>query len=166
MLRGNNGQTIFFSDSDRCRLCLLIQQGIERFDHSVHAFCFMKNHVHLVIQTGTVPLSRIIQHLAFRYARYINRKQNRIGHLFQGRFKAILVDDNDYLLKLVRYVHVNPVRAGITADPKEYLWSSHRTYLGIDQLLWLCQNCVLLKFHSNHEIARERFETYTHREIK
>ena len=92
MLRGNNGQDIFFSDGDRSRFCLLLQQGIERFKYRIHGFCLMRNHVHLVIQAGALPLSPIMQHLASCYARYINHSQQRIGHLFQGRFRAILVD--------------------------------------------------------------------------
>ena len=122
MLRGNDGQPIFFDDEDRCRMCLLIQEGIERFGHSIHAFCFMTNHLHLAIQVVEVSISRIIQNLAFRYTRYINRKQKRIGHLFQGRFKSIVVDGKRYLKELVRYIHLNPVRAGIVYQPEKYVW--------------------------------------------
>ena len=90
MLRGNDGQPIFFCDEDRCRMCLLMQEGIERFGHIIHSFCFMTNHIHLAVQVGETSISRIMQNLAFRYTRYINRKYNRIGHLFQGRFKSII----------------------------------------------------------------------------
>ena len=91
MLRGNDGQPIFFSEADRFRMCLLLQEGVERFGHSVHAFCFMSNHIHLAIQVADTSISQIMQHLAFRYTQHINRHQKRIGHLFQGRFKSILV---------------------------------------------------------------------------
>ena len=73
-------------------MCLLLQEGVERFGHSIHSFCFMTNHIHLAIQVGDVSISRIIQNLAFRYTRYINKKYKRIGHLFQGRFKSIVID--------------------------------------------------------------------------
>ena len=92
VLRGNGGQTIFFDDRDRTRFCFLAQEGIERFGHRIHAFCLMSNHVHLAIQVGDVSLSRILQNLSFRYTRWVNWRQSRTGHLFQGRYKAVLVD--------------------------------------------------------------------------
>ena len=108
MLRGNDGLPIFFSDADRCRMSLLLQEGVEQFSHYIHAFCFMSNHIHLAIQVRETSISRIMQNLAFRYARYINKKYDRVGHLFQGRFKSIIVDGNRYLKELVRYIHLNP----------------------------------------------------------
>ena len=90
MLRGNGGQDIFFSSEDRTRLCFLLQEGVERFNHRIHAFCFMGNHIHIVIPVNVIPLSKIIQNFSFRYTRYINTALARTGHLFQGRYKAIL----------------------------------------------------------------------------
>lgn len=130
MLRGNDGQPIFFSEADKSRMCLLLQQGVERFGHSIEAFCFMSNHIHLAVRVSENSISRIIHHLAFRFTRYINRHYKRVGHLFQGRFKSVLVDDDDYLKELIRYIHLNPVRAGGVADPQYYVWSSHRAYMG------------------------------------
>lgn len=158
MLRGNNGQDIFFSDRDRCRFLLLLQEGVERYNYRVHAYCLMRNHVHLVIQTGTVPLSRLVQHLTTCYAIYINKTQGRIGHLFQGRFKAILVDAKNYLTELVRYVHLNPVRASLVSRPEDYFWSSHLAYLGLRTIAWLTQEWLLKKFDS-HEISARQFYT-------
>ena len=97
MLRGNDGQPIFFSDDDRCRLCLLIQEGCERYGHRILSYCFMTNHIHLAIQVDQVNLSRFMQNISFRYTRYVNWKMKRIGHLFQGRFKSVLVDSGYYL---------------------------------------------------------------------
>lgn len=82
MLRGNDRQPIFFSDHDKSRMCLLIQQGVERFGHSIDAFCFMSNHIHLAVRVADTSISKIIQHLAFRYTQYINRTYKRVGHLF------------------------------------------------------------------------------------
>ncbi|MBU0675034.1 MAG: transposase, partial [Proteobacteria bacterium] len=96
MLRGNGGQNIFYSTADRSRFCLLMQEGVERYRHRIHAYCLMSNHVHLIIEVGTIPLSRIIQNLSFRYTRYINTKKKRIGHLFQGRYKSLLIDGDSY----------------------------------------------------------------------
>ena len=103
-LRGNAGQTVFFDNRDRTHFYLLVQEGIERFRHRIHAFCLMNNHVHLAIQVADIPLSRIIQNLSFRYTRWINWRQSRLGHLFQGRYKAVLVDADAYLLELTRYI--------------------------------------------------------------
>jgi putative transposase len=92
ILRGNSGQTIFFDDKDRTRFYLLLQEGVERFGHRIHAFCLMTNHIHLAIQIADISLSRILQNLCFRYTRWVNWRQGRTGHLFQGRYKAVLID--------------------------------------------------------------------------
>jgi REP element-mobilizing transposase RayT len=160
MLRGNNGQPIFFGEEDRCRLCLLMQEGIHRFGHRIHGFCFMNNHIHIVLQVGENTISRSIHHLSFRYTRYINRKEKRVGHLFQGRFKAILIDDRDYLLELIRYVHLNPVRAGIVKNPESYRWCSHRAYLGLEELSWITQESILSKFDSHENTSRTCYEQF------
>ena len=134
ILRGNSGQPVFFTDEDCCRFYLLLQEGTCRFGYRIHAFFLMTNHIHLVIQVGAIPLSRGMQNLSFRYARWINWRKKRTGHLFQGRYKAVLVDGDSYLLELIRYIHLNPVRAGMVTDPEEYLLSGHRAYLGIENL--------------------------------
>jgi putative transposase len=123
MMRGNGGEDIFFEDDDRYHFYLFAQQGLERFGHRIHGFCCMTNHDHLVVQVGDIPLSKIIQNLSFRYTRWINQRNKRIGHLFQGRYKALLIDADSYLLELVRYIHLNPCRAGMVKDPIQYPWS-------------------------------------------
>jgi len=126
ILRGNGGEDIFFARQDRTRFYLLLQEGVERYGHRIHAFCCMTNHVHLAIQVAEISLAKIIQNVSFRYTRHINKRKKRIGHLFQGRYKALLIDAETYLLELVRYIHLNPVRAGIVHKPDEYPWSGHR----------------------------------------
>jgi len=160
MLRGNGGQAIFFSDADRYRLFLLVQDGVERFGHRIHAFCLMKNHIHLVVQAGDIPLSRIMQNLSFRYTRWVNSRHKRTGHLFQGRYKALLVDKDSYLLELVRYVHLNPVRAGMVTDPDVYQWSGHRAYLGEEHLTWLTCDAVLAQFGDSIDMARAKYARF------
>ena len=91
MVRGNGGQAIFFDDEDRCRFYLLLQEGTVRFGYRVHGFCLMDNHVHLALQVGKIPLAKSMQNVSFRFTRWINRRLGRVGHLFQGRYKAILV---------------------------------------------------------------------------
>jgi len=146
MLRGNGGQPVFLTDDDRYRFYLLLQEGASRFGFRVHAFCLMTNHIHLALQCGDIPLSRAMHNLSFRYTRWINWREKRAGHLFQGRYKAVLVDGDNYLLELVRYIHLNPVRAGMVESPEEYPWSGHRAYLGKEVLPWLTSDWVLEQF--------------------
>ena len=143
ILRGNGKQDIFFNDQDRYRFYLLMQEGVERFRHRIHAFCLMTNHVHLLVQVADLPLSRIFQNLSFRYTRWINWRHERSGHLFQGRYKAILVDGDAYLLELVRYIHLNPVRAGMVAAPTDFPWTGHKAYCGRETIPWLCTDLTL-----------------------
>ena len=160
ILRGNARQDIFFGDEDRCRFLLLLQEGVERYGHRIHAFCLMTNHVHLAIQAADVPLSRIMQNVTFRYTRWINWRQKRNGHLFQGRFKAVLVDADAYLSELIRYIHLNPVRAHLVDSPEEYPWSSHRAYLGKEIIPWLSSDLVLSQFNLNEKLARVAYAEF------
>ena len=120
----------------------------------------MTNHIHLVIQVGAIPLSRGMQNLSFRYARWINWRKKRTGHLFQGRYKAVLVDGDSYLLELIRYIHLNPVRAGMVTNPEEYLLSGHRAYLGMEILPWLTTDRVLVQFGESVARAQARYKSF------
>lgn len=160
ILRGNAGQQIFFDDQDRYRLYLILQYIVDTFGCRVHGFCFMTNHIHLVVQIGDVPLSHIMQNLSLRYTKWINYTQSRTGHLFQGRYKALLLDADSYLMELVRYIHLNPVRAGITQSPDDYPWSGHRGYLGLDVLPWLTTDWVLSLFAANIQNARSCYARF------
>ena len=160
MLRGNSAQAVFFRGEDRERFYDLLAEGVRRFGHRIHGFCLMGNHVHLIVQVAEVELSRIMQNVAFRYTRWVNRREGRSGHLFQGRFQALLVDADAYLLELTRYVHLNPVRAGLVEDPAEYPWSGHRAYLGQDHLPWLHTERVLSQFGRSLGDARRRYREF------
>jgi REP element-mobilizing transposase RayT len=132
----------------------------EKFGCRIHAFCCMTNHIHIALQVGTIPLSKIMQNLSLRYTNWVNRKYHRTGHVFQGRFKAILIDADSYLLELVRYIHLNPVRAGIVSQPTEYSWSSHKAYLGKEDLSWLTTESVLSQFADEISKARKRYREF------
>jgi REP element-mobilizing transposase RayT len=160
ILRGNAGLPIFFDEHDRYRLYLFLQSVVEKFECRVHGFCLMTNHIHLIIQTGEVSLSHIMQSLSLRYTKWINYTQARTGHVFQGRYKALLLDADTYLQELVRYVHLNPVRAGIAASPGEYLWSSHHGYLGHEIIPWLTTDWVLSLFSVDIRQARSDYSTF------
>jgi REP element-mobilizing transposase RayT len=160
ILRGNARQDIFFDAEDRRRFLAILQNGIERYGFRLHGYCLMTNHLHLVIQVGEIPLSRIMQNLSLRYTKWINWSQNRIGHLFHGRYKAVMVEADNYLAQLVAYLHLNPVRAGICENPIDYPWSSFRAYLGLEQAPWLTTEPVLSQFSPRLKRAREVFQEF------
>jgi putative transposase len=160
MLRGNNGQKIFVDDADRIHLGRIVGDGVRRYGHRIYAYCWMPNHVHLALQCGTVPMSRIVHNMAFRYAAHFNRRHDRRGHLFQGRFKAILVDADAYLLELIRYIHLNPVRAGLCTRAEDYAWSGHHSYLGNEMGSWVSISWVLSQFGADADFARARYSSF------
>ncbi|MBO9716865.1 MAG: transposase [Pseudoxanthomonas sp.] len=125
--RGNDRQPCFFADIDRARYLQDLRELALARACQVHAYVLMTNHVHLLVtprQSGAVAV--LMQALGRRYVRYVNDHYRRTGTLWEGRYKACLVDGDDYLLRCYRYIELNPVRAGMVADPAEYPWSSHR----------------------------------------
>ncbi len=127
-LRGNGGQDIFFDEDDGREFRALIADGLDRMGHKLYAYTLLPNTIHLLIEVGDVPLSKIMQNLSFRYTRYINIKMDREGHLFGGRFKALLIDPDKYLLSAMRAIHMAPVRADLAASASDWLWGSDRAY--------------------------------------
>jgi REP element-mobilizing transposase RayT len=144
--RGNQRQAIFIDDTDRRRYLDLLQESQLRFNYSLYAYVLMGNHVHHLIQIDQTPLAKVMQNILFRYTRYWNAKYEKVGHLFQGRYKAILCDKDSYLLELIRYLHLNPVRSKLVNDPDRYPWSSHRAYLEGTGRKWLALDKVLPLF--------------------
>ena len=138
IMRGNAREPIFFDSDDRRQLNGIIAEGLVRYSCRLHAFCWMTNHIHAVVQVSTRPLSEFMCWSASKYARFVNRKRDRTGHLFERRHKAYFVKDDAYLLGLVKYVHLNPVktRAHRNKPPEErverlrsYPWSSYAGYI-------------------------------------
>lgn len=160
IMRGNAREPIFFDSDDRHQLNGIIAEGLDRYDCRLHAFCWMTNHIHAAIQVSDRPLSQFMCWSASQYARFVNRKRNRSGHLFERRHKAILVKDDAYLLELVKYIHLNPVRAGLVASPERYIWSSHRGYLGTQNVDWLTTRGVLSCFAGSIAVAREGYREF------
>jgi putative transposase len=160
ILRGNNRRRIFFANDDWQRWTALVAQGLERYECRIHAYCWMTNHVHMAIQINERPLGDLMRWLGTQYARTTNKRISRTGHLFERRHRAILVDADAYLLMLVRYIHYNPVRAGLVTDPAQYQWSSHRAYLGQTNTDWLTTYWVLSMFAADRESGRRRYGGY------
>ncbi len=128
--RGDRRERIFEDDADRRGFLSVIEQGMDRFDAQVLSYCLMGNHYHLVLHTRSANLSRLMRHVNGVYTQNFNRRHGLVGHLFQGRFKAILVDRDAYLLQVCRYVELNPVRAQMVAAPGDWPWSSYRAHVG------------------------------------
>lgn len=131
IVRGNYRQKTFLGARDyRAYLERLVRYR-KRFGVTVYAYCLMSNHAHLLVETGSEPLSRFMQGLQQSYTQYFNRKHHKVGHLFQGRYKAIVCEKDEYLLTLVRYIHLNPIRAKLVHRLDDYPYSGHREYCGV-----------------------------------
>ena len=141
-LRGNHRQPIFFRDADRDLLDNLVADSLERLAARLHAYCWMPNHLHMLVQVSDTPLGRLIHRIASAYARIVQKRLATTGHLFERRYHAVLVDADNYLLTLVRYIHLNPVQAGIVRNPADYAWSSHTVYLGRRSSAWVTTEFV------------------------
>jgi len=157
MMRGNHREGLFSTAADRDALNSIVAEVIERFGARVHAFCWMSNHIHLLIQIADRPLGKIMQRIASRYSRYRHKQLCTNGHLFERRYKAKLVDADSYLFVLLRYIHLNPVEANIVTDPAHYPWSSHHAYLGHQTLAWLTTDFSLSLFGNHIEQARKSY---------
>ena len=129
IVRGNHRQKTFLNESDYQAYLERLGRYRKRLAVTVYAYCLMPNHVHLLVETGSQPLSRFMQGLQQSYTQYFNRKHHKVGHLFQGRYKAIVCDKDEYLLGLVRYIHLNPIRANMVQKLDAYPYSGHRHYV-------------------------------------
>lgn len=159
-LRGNHQQDIFRTESDRHLLNAIVGRAVDAYDASVHAYCWMTNHLHFLLQVGDRPLGDVMRHIASNYARAFQQKLATTGHLFERRYHANFVDVDSYLLELLRYIHFNPVRANLVARPADYRWSSHGAYAGSRPAEpWLTTGFALDLFGDD---ARSAHEAYRH----
>jgi putative transposase len=127
--RGNQREKIFWGAKDRGRLKTILERTKERYGYLLHAYVFMSNHYHLLIETPYANLHQVMQNINTSYTVFVNKKYHRSGHLFRGRYKAFIVDKDKYLLALSRYIHLNPVRAGAVKRVEQFRWSSYQEYL-------------------------------------
>jgi REP element-mobilizing transposase RayT len=137
MSRGVDGREIFLDDSDRTTFCRMLAETKKSHGLRVFAYCLMGNHFHLLIQIGDSPLYSGMHQFLTRYSLYFNQRHDRVGYLFQSRYTAALCRQDSYLRILLRYIHLNPVRANLVNDPGEWIWSGHRGLIGrvCDELL-------------------------------
>ena len=162
VLRGNNRQDIFLDDDDFLRFLYTLEKKKSKNQFVIHGYCLMSNHVHLLIREKDDGISRIMSRIGTSYAWWYNRKYDRSGHVFQGRFGSECVEDDTHLLTVVRYIHNNPVRAAMVSVPEEYRWSSIRAYYGGgEHPAGLTEiEFVLAIIHKNRAEAVKRFREF------
>ena len=159
IVRGNQRQDIFGDDRDRIEYLKRLGRYKREREFFLYAYVLMRNHVHLLIETVNTPVSKIMQLINFTYTQYFNKRYCKVGHLFQGRYKSIVCDRDQYLLSLVRYIHLNPVRAGLVKEPEGYRWSGHQEYLG-DREPLVDTGRVLGMFSEKVSQARRRYRNF------
>ena len=166
MSRGRRGDLIFRDKGDYYAFIDLLKDCIEMWNIRVVAYCLMGTHYHILLQTPDANLSRCMRHINGVYTQYFNRSHRLDGHLFRGRYKSILVDSDAYLLELLRYIHRNPVEAGMVDRLESYQWSSHKGYLSrSEKWNWLHKDYVLKIFSNEINEALRRYRTFVNKEI-
>ena len=159
--RGDGREDIFLDDGDRDLFLKVLGEVSERFNWTAHAYCLMGNHYHLLLETPDGNLSKGMRQLNGVYTQRFNRKHARVGHVFQGRYKAIIVQKQTYLLELVRYIVLNPVRARMVRRAEDWPWSSYRATAGMaDTLSWLATDWTLSSFSDKRSEAIERYKAF------
>src|SRR4030066_1225303 len=159
--RGNQRQKIFKDKDDFLKYIEILFNYKIRYKYFLYAYVLMNNHIHLLVETQETPLSKILQGINQSYTTYFNRKYKTVGHLFQGRYKAILCDRDEYLLSLVKYIHLNPVRAKIVKFPDKYQWSSQHSYIKkTNGVNIIDTDQVLRMFSEDKQRARKLYSAY------
>jgi putative transposase len=159
--RGNAKQVIFLGNEDRSKFIRVLSTVIERFHWFCHAYCLMDNHYHLIVETPEGNLSQGMRQLNGVYTQVFNQRHQRIGHLFQGRYKAIIVEKDSHLLSLCRYVVLNPVRAGMVRKPEEWAWSSYRATIGAAKRpLFLKVEWLLSQFDMKRDESVKKYKRF------
>lgn len=165
--RGNERKRIFLDDRDRKRFLGILKDYHDRYGILIHSYVLMDNHYHLILETPKGNLLKIMHGLNGGYTGYFNRKYGRSGHLFQGRYKGIIIDKDSYLVPLSRYVHLNPVRAKVVERPEQYRWSSYSGYIGKgEEFEWVEYSWILSQFGRGRIRARRKYREYTEEALK
>jgi REP element-mobilizing transposase RayT len=166
MVRGNAGRDIFLDDDDKKQFLRILSRKKRQTEFKLYAFCLMKNHFHLSLKEGHENISIIMKRINTTYAVYFNKKYQLAGHLFQNRFKSENVEDDAYLISLIRYIHQNPVKAGIVLSPEEYPWSSCLYYFFPEKNIYKLIDIedILKIFSYDIEEAKEQFKGFSQKE--
>ena len=165
--RGDRREPIYEDDEDRRAFLDILGTVIADFNWVAHAYCLMGNHYHLLVETPDANLAKGMRQLNGSYTQRSNRRHRRVGHVFQGRYKAILVDKDAHLLELCRYIVLNPVRAQLVKSAGRWPWSSYRAMLGTqDAPAWLAMEALLGQFGHRRAMARERYARFVAEGVK
>ena len=159
IVRGNNREDIFNKSEEKRRYLKTIEKYKKKYPFTIYAYVIMPNHVHLLIKVGETPLSKIMQGIQMVYTLYYNAKYDRVGHVFQQRYKAKLCDKEEYFLTLISYIHQNPVKAGLSKDLM-YFWSSHKDYLHPDKTDFVDSAFPLSLFDQNGVNATKKYQRF------
>jgi REP element-mobilizing transposase RayT len=162
--RGNERKKIFFANPDYEKFREYLRNAQEKYGYLLHSYILMTNHYHLLIETPNANMNKIMHYLNGSYTNYINRRRRRSGHLFQGRYKAILIDKDSYLLELSRYIHLNPVRAKIVQKPEDYPESSYQYFIRRSKEDLVCAD-LILKMVSPNSDARKKYRAFVEKAI-
>jgi len=157
--RGNNGRDIFLDDTDRLDFLDLLGRSADRFDLTIFCFCLMGNHYHLFLQTPKANLAAAMHWLNATYSMHFLHRRRQYGHFFQGRYKSVLILEDEHWRRLSYYIHLNPVRAKIVEDPGKYPWSSFQDYiLRKPRFEWLYRDAILSDFGGTRLMARRFYQ--------
>lgn len=157
MIRGNERRNIFNDDEDKGRFMEALSRKKQNGAFYLPAFCLMNNHVHLMICEGIDDIARVMKRITVSYVDYFNKKYKRVGHLFQDRFRSEVIENDRYLLSLTRYIHQNPIKAGLVKAPGEYRWSSYNGYVKEkDAYQNLIDKDIVLELFSNDKQQAQR----------
>jgi REP element-mobilizing transposase RayT len=163
MVRGINKSTIFEDDQDRAQFLNRLGENVTEARATVYAWALMTNHAHILFKSGKQGISAVMRKQLTWYAQYFNRRHRRSGHLFENRYKSILCDEDNYLLALIRYIHLNPLRAGMAETLEEldrYPWSGHSAVIGKRECSWMDVDYVLLQFNDTKRKARNSYRRF------
>jgi putative transposase len=161
MSRGNACKNIYLNDNDRIGFLSNLKHCIKLHNVICHAYCLMNNHYHLLLETPDGNLSQVMRDINGNYTQSFNVLHKRVGHLFQGRYRAEIIEKETYLIEVMRYVVLNPVRAKLTANPKDWKWSSYRATVGqVEAPVWLDTDWTLDFFSKNKKEARKHYKEF------
>jgi len=168
MIRGINKMDMFLDKYDKVRFLETLTRMKEEGEYTLYGYCLMDNHVHLLIKEDRDTISRTMKRINVSYSQYFNQKYERIGPLFQDRFRSENIETEGYILSCIRYIHNNPVKAGIVRDPKNYIWSSYSIYMGRhnDEVDLVDTSFILNLLSHNESTAIERFIKYSNEDSK
>jgi len=168
MLRGNERKNIFHDEDDKLRFIETLYEKKKENRFFLHAFCLMDNHIHLMLSEGIEDVAKAMKRISVSYVYYFNKKYKRVGHLFQDRFRSETVDDDSYILALARYIHQNPVKAGMVKSVGEYKWSSYSCYLNENNYFTkvIETKTILGLFSDDKTTAKKFFEKYMNEETQ